>query len=120
MSHSIKEPRVRGRMDPTVKALWVKALRSRKYKQGRGSLRSADQGYCCLGVLCDVIDPTAWSSPSRGHYYHEWRGMFVTLDARVVRGLTQPVICFLATHNDAGGQGHWGFRKIADWVEDNL
>lgn len=33
---------------------WVAALRSGEYAQGRGLLRSED-GYCCLGVLCDVF-----------------------------------------------------------------
>lgn len=33
---------------------WVEALRSVKYKQGRDLLRSADNTYCCLGVLCDI------------------------------------------------------------------
>jgi hypothetical protein len=34
---------------------WTKALRSGKYKQGTGYLRSADKEYCCLGVLCDIV-----------------------------------------------------------------
>lgn len=33
---------------------WVDALRSGKYEQGRLALRSKDDKYCCLGVLCDV------------------------------------------------------------------
>lgn len=42
-----------------TKADWVNALRSRKYKQGEGSLLFVSQGkprYCCLGVVCDVAD----------------------------------------------------------------
>lgn len=38
---------------PEVKTKWVKALRSKKYKQTDGVLKNED-GYCCLGVLCDV------------------------------------------------------------------
>jgi hypothetical protein len=34
-----------------AKAKWLKALRSGKYKQARGTLFNGD-GYCCLGVLC--------------------------------------------------------------------
>ena len=33
---------------------WADALRSGKYKQGRCQLQSED-GYCCLGVACDVF-----------------------------------------------------------------
>jgi len=42
-------------MNAKLKAKWVKALRSGKYKQTRGQLMSRDQKnkptYCCLGVL---------------------------------------------------------------------
>ena len=38
------------------------ALRSGNYKQGRGALRTEDDEYCCLGVMCDTIDPTGWGS----------------------------------------------------------
>ena len=37
-----------------VKNKWVEALRSGKYKQGRGQLNSENR-YCCLGVLCEVF-----------------------------------------------------------------
>ena len=41
-------------MHEYVKNKWVEALRSGKYKQGRGKLNS-ENGYCCLGVLCEVF-----------------------------------------------------------------
>lgn len=40
-------------MNKRIKKLWIKALRSGKYKQGQNFLRS-NGTYCCLGVLCDV------------------------------------------------------------------
>jgi hypothetical protein len=40
-------------MNPKIKQKWIKALRSRKYKQGRGRLRMGDK-YCCLGVLMAI------------------------------------------------------------------
>lgn len=44
-----------------LKAAWVKALRSRKYKQGQGALRRTDFNgcttHCCLGVLKDIAPP---------------------------------------------------------------
>lgn len=33
---------------------WVAELRSGKYQQGKRLLRSADDEYCCLGVLCEL------------------------------------------------------------------
>lgn len=41
-------------MKPAIKRAWVKALRSGKYKQGRGRLRMRENTFCCLGVLCDL------------------------------------------------------------------
>lgn len=49
--------------DPVLQAAWVAALRSGEYKQGTHHLRSTDNSYCCLGVLCELgglewtIDP---------------------------------------------------------------
>lgn len=40
-------------MKATIKKLWLNALRSGEYKQGKGTLRANDS-YCCLGVLCDL------------------------------------------------------------------
>lgn len=41
-------------MRERVKKLWLEALRSGKYEQGRLALRTVDNRFCCLGVLCDV------------------------------------------------------------------
>jgi hypothetical protein len=45
-------------VNPEVKELWLNALRSGEYAQGKGRLeRINDEGvseYCCLGVLCDL------------------------------------------------------------------
>ena len=38
---------------------WVDALRSGKYKQGRAYLKYGN-GYCCLGVACDVSSVSKW------------------------------------------------------------
>lgn len=43
------------KMDPKLKAEWVEALRSGEYKQGSGALLSQDGGYCCLGVLAEIL-----------------------------------------------------------------
>lgn len=45
-------------MKEKVKDLWVEALRSGKYKQGKHSLKNNNDKYCCLGVLCDVYAKT--------------------------------------------------------------
>lgn len=40
-------------MNPEIKDKWLSALRSGEYKQTDGSLKTPE-GYCCLGVLCDI------------------------------------------------------------------
>lgn len=54
-------PRQGSDLDGTVKLrsltpvqLWVQALRSGDYKQGRSALKNP-HGYCCLGVACEVF-----------------------------------------------------------------
>lgn len=34
---------------------WMAALLGGDYSQGRRALRTKDDKYCCLGVLCDVV-----------------------------------------------------------------
>lgn len=43
-----------GYINPEVKDKWLKALRSGEYKQGKGALKTNDDKFCCLGVLCDL------------------------------------------------------------------
>ena len=42
-------------MDIELGRKWVDALRSGKYQQGFGALKTKAGGYCCLGVLCDAV-----------------------------------------------------------------
>ena len=51
-----------------LKNQWLAALRGtgpKPYTQTNGNLRDA-QGHCCLGVLCDVIDPKRWVNEPDG------------------------------------------------------
>lgn len=43
-----------------LKEQWIEALRSEKYSQGHGMLRDLADNFCCLGVLCDIKDPSKW------------------------------------------------------------
>lgn len=40
-------------MKPEIKKQWIEALRSGEYTQTNMRLKT-DEGYCCLGVLCDL------------------------------------------------------------------
>lgn len=49
-------------MNEEIRTKWVAALRSGQYKQGRLALRSQSNCFCCLGVLCDIVQPEGWSA----------------------------------------------------------
>lgn len=51
--------------------MWIEALESGRYPQGIGVLRGK-KGYCCLGVLCDLINPNAWQRGTNDIAAIEW------------------------------------------------
>lgn len=54
-------------MNKEVKELWLAALRSGNYSQGKFRLRNTNDEFCCLGVLCDIFSKQggvgSWSIP---------------------------------------------------------
>lgn len=118
-------------LNPDVKAKWVKALRSRKFKQGRMALRNGAR-FCCLGVLCEVavaegVIPAPTRAPS-GEWVYD--GENLSLPASVQDWAFRPGYSSsnpyidstgfsLAELND-GEPDTFGFRKIADLIEVNL
>jgi hypothetical protein len=53
---------------------WVDALRSGDYKQGKHYLRSGDDSFCCLGVLCDIMGLPTSKQDGQGPYAYESKG----------------------------------------------
>lgn len=96
-------------MDKELKAKWVAALRSGKYKQGKGVLRGHSNAYCCLGVLCEVA----------GHDPVEWQTAYGANHVRVdVAGIiTETNAHQLAAMNDVHDKS---FEQIADYIEWRL
>lgn len=76
-------------MDAQLKAKWVRALRSGEYKQTTGVLRRTDtpglDGYCCLGVLCDLAGVT-WVQDEDG----DWTAMYSNEDGTDCEGGVLP------------------------------
>lgn len=91
-------------MSSALKATWLGALRSGKYKQGKGSLRPAPGVFCCLGVLCEAA------------HIHTWDTALVKADPGQQDVLSVDMQLQLATMNDQGAD----FNEIADWIEKNL
>lgn len=105
-------------MDQAAKEVWVAALRSRKYRQGRGQLCDKNGRMCCLGVLIDVTQDGEWNLDGEifGYSYDGNPGLPSDSVRRNV-GLTDVQAHQLADLND---QEKWNFSKIADHIEANL
>jgi hypothetical protein len=99
---------------------WIDALRSGNYQQGCYMLRSLNDKFCCLGVLCDIVDPTRWTTdlpvfPDRYHF----AGNIGTLPDDVINsvGISMLFEGDLMTLNDNQGNS---FTEIADYLETRL
>lgn len=129
------------RMNKLVKKLWVAALRSGKYKQGKGQLKT-DRGYCCLGVLEDlyirhelprVVSELKWGEkldelymPGSGGEYvlnrpvMEWSGLGIENPLVTVRNVPRE----LAQLNDEGtietDDKRLSFNQIANLIEKQM
>lgn len=62
-------------MNPEIKAKWIEALRSGNYAQTRDGVLYDGEGYCCLGVLCDVVGLKPEYNEERDHWYVHDKGL---------------------------------------------
>ena len=107
-------------MKQDVKEKWVAALRSNKYKQGRSRLRNSDDTYCCLGVLCDVVDNSKWNLSANGEWYSysdDNDG-----DDGWIYSVSKDLLPDDNMQGDLMGMNDHGksFTEIADYIEQNL
>lgn len=120
-------------MNADVAKQWVAALRSGKYRQNIGSLRSpCGTKYCVLGVLADVLDPNSWTRTLSHDWAHDHMTTQLGLDVSTFAGFTStplygydggsPMIrlaggykTFLSSLNDHYG---WSFAQLADLIEN--
>lgn len=106
-------------MKAELKQKWVEVLRSGNYKQTNGWLRD-DAGYCCLGVLCDIVDSEGWGEiDSIGvipYIYNVFEADELLPDEMIEEiNLDRNVMCTLAGMNDNGDS----FEQIADYIEEH-
>ena len=110
-------------MDLNIKRRWVEALRSGNYKQGTMYLRDQESGYCCLGVLCDVIRPDGWGfhdekeDVSQPHVFSDGGDEQLSPASRDFFGIPEEIHRELIDMNDAQGKN---FSEIADYIEEYL
>lgn len=94
------------KMNRRLKAKWVKALRSGKYPQGEGVLRSYAGAYCCLGVLCEAFGASAEKIVARNF---PWNAGYNEL-------IPSEIAHELADMNDDGVP----FEMIAGFIQETL
>lgn len=99
-------------MNKEIKVKWIEALRSGVYKQTKSALKNAE-GYCCLGVLCEVMGVA-----TEAQKMCKYSGVAILLshETLVVAGLSEEDQKDLADLNDY----EFSFSKIADHIEKNL
>lgn len=95
-------------MKADLKAQWIAALRSGRYRQCRNFLH-VDDAYCCLGVLCRVHGWPVGNAAGDVDESPEY--------APIKKLLGPEVMETLVALNDTDGQS---FAQIADWIEANL
>lgn len=119
-------------MTPQLATAWVKALRSGKYKQGKGQLRyEEDHGipatHCCLGVLAEVCrtrKPFADFDLSDEALQDSNNVDLTDLGMLEAVGLEPDDQEFLIARNDGciykpedKDPVSWSFKQIANWIE---
>lgn len=113
-------------MKADVKERWVAALRSGEFKQGTGRLRDEVGGHCCLGVLCQLVNPEGWEAKKPEHMpweqtfnrykdSEEWTKLPEPLREEVE--ITDEEEKKLIVLNDVEATS---FNGIADYIEENL
>lgn len=108
------------KLTKAVKKRWINELRSDKYQQSTGSLKDKD-GYCCLGVLCDIVDKKGWGRIQRGSYRHhlDHSGDHIDINdtTPALHALSLGSREKLVKLND---DKNYSFKRIATWIEKNL
>ena len=133
-------------MKKDIAKKWVKALRSGKYKQGKGYLKQFNSKneprHCCLGVLCELYNDTMKKHHKKTLYIEEmedklmgtsfvrfdlvdgglpkavkkWAGIKNTLGNFIVDDSEYEIEECLADLNDSGKK----FSTIANIIEKNV
>lgn len=116
------------KMDPELKTKWLEALRGSKYKQAREALKDSC-GFCCLGVLCDIVDPNGWKENiwRRNDDMHDDDDDIVYSDGELGRIMRQYVrisdtdeTILISMNDGTNGNKLHSFIEIADYIEKHL
>lgn len=97
-----------------LKQEWIKALRSGSYTQGKSQLRTT-KGYCCLGVLCDVVNPHGWRLAGGNAWVFDGNHQIcISKELREQAGISNDELSRVMRMNDAENKS---FEEIANYLE---
>lgn len=111
--------------------VWLDALRSGNYKQGRSRLKYKEKHeeeirYCCLGVLCEVAE-VEWKFYGGDRFADEWDPLGEKLSTFIPFVVIEDFLGVkedefdewdLANRNDGRGEDAHSFNEIADFIEE--
>lgn len=126
-------------MKADIKAKWVAALRSGQYAQTEGVLRN-EEGYCCLGVLCDLYAKETgmeWFTQNNEHFTMHGNDGVLPLEVRRWADLPHEHGKYVEVMTNEDGEtdppypaspsltelnDRWGydFKQIAEVIEEQL
>lgn len=113
-------------IDRALMLRWIDALRSGKYNQTRGFLRTPE-GFDAMGVLLDVVDPKGWGEPftpaedwpnGKAYVPYKYQGNFYTF--QLPYGISDDLGFFdsdMFTLIDLNDKRCLSFEQIADYLE---
>ncbi len=113
-----------------ARKLWAEALRSGKYKQGKGCLAYKEEDgehHCCLGVACEHHEEKL-SIEINNSYSKTYDSHSALLPKRVQKWLGTDSCghliayddIFISSLSEVNDQTNRTFSEIADMVEGNL
>lgn len=114
--------KIKTRTRREVYDLWIEALRSGEYRQGRGRLRNVTgTEFCCLGVLCDLAVKDGgqqWDAASYGPGF-DGHSSNLSLNVQRFMGMTAKQQNRLMQLNDSLAYNK-SFNEIADYIEKTI
>ena len=122
-------------MNPRIKQKWLDALRSGEYKQTKENLQDIN-GFCCLGVLCDLHSKergTSWVKQIDNYELYgeaqtlplsvqEWAGLDNDMGGVVDFDYEVDGVMYVKSESLPEINDTWNkdFKEIADLIEAQL
>lgn len=98
---------------------WVKALRSGQFKQGIEKLKRDDDRYCCLGVVCALMEREGLDPGWSPAFLDESGNSYLPIPAQRWLGVGggNVTISEAIVATRANDTLRWSFERIADAIE---